>query len=211
MAAKKKKKAPATKKKTAAPAKKKKKKTVPATTKKAAPATKKKHAPATKKKAAPAGSSRARAAAVSHVMVPSLSHHPVSLRQMDQIAHDGLRGDGEILHVEENEFAPCRLVDHGEARFSLCFDDFRMPAVPLFAERGLQGGGYTWEAVAQSLVTMRRPDITPDLSYDSEAGMFVALGGRESLRIVAKLIQEAIREPQLLQQALERADPDALE
>ena len=208
----KKKKAPA--KKPQAPATKKKK--APATKKKQAPATKtpatkKKHAPATKKKAAPAGSSRARAAAVSHVMVPSLSHHPVSLRQMDQIAHDGLRGDGEILHVEENEFAPCRLVDHGEARFSLCFDDFRMPAVPLFAERGLQGGGYTWEAVAQSLVTMRRPDITPDLSYDSEAGMFVALGGRESLRIVAKLIQEAIREPQLLQQALERADPDALE
>jgi hypothetical protein len=140
-----------------------------------------------------------------------LSHHPVSMRLMNEVAHEGLRGDGEILHVEENEFAPCRLVDHGEGRFSLCLDDFRMPDVPLFHERGLQGGGYTWEAVVDSLVRQRRPDLEPDLAFDSEAGMFVALGSRDTLRAVSKLIQEAIRNPAVLQEAVDAADPDRLE
>ncbi len=141
----------------------------------------------------------------------NLDHHPVSKRDMDAVRSEGLRSDGEILHVEESEFAPCRLVDHGEGRFSLCFDDFRMPSVPLFESRGLQGGGYTWEAVASSLVKLKRPDLESDLSYDSEAGMFVALGGRESLKGVATLIQKALADPALLRDAVDHADPDRLE
>jgi hypothetical protein len=123
----------------------------------------------------------------------------------------GLRADGEILHVEESELSPCRLVDHGAGRYSLCLDDFRMPQLPLFEERGLQGGGYTWDAVVDSLVRLRRPDLAPDLTYDSEAGMFVALGSRETLRVVARLIQEAIASPAVLREAVDHADPDRLE
>lgn len=141
----------------------------------------------------------------------NLDHHPVSKRDMESVRSEGLRADGEILHVEESEFAPCRLVDHGEGRFSLCFDDFRMPSVPLFESRGLQGGGYTWEAVVSSLVKLKRPDLEPDLTYDSEAGMFVALGSRESLKGVATLIQKAIADPALLRDAVDHADPDRLE
>jgi hypothetical protein len=142
---------------------------------------------------------------------PNLGHHPVSPRQMEDVAQEGLRSDGEILHVEEKDFAPCRLVDHGEGRFSLCFDDFRMPKLTAFDERGLQGGGYTWEAVVDSLVRMRRPELLNELSYDSESGMFVALGSRDALKDVANLIQEAIANPQTLEEALDRADPDRLE
>lgn len=141
----------------------------------------------------------------------NLDHHPVSKRDMESVRGEGLRGDGEILHVEESELAPCRLVDHGEGRFSLCFDDFRMPQVPLFESRGLQGGGYTWEAVVSSLVKLKRPDLESDLTYDSEAGMFVALGSRESLKAVATLIQKAISDPALLRDAVDHADPDRLE
>lgn len=141
----------------------------------------------------------------------NLDHHPVSKRDMDAVRSEGLRSDGEILHVEESEFMPCRLVDHGEGRFSLCFDDFRMPQIPLFETRGLQGGGYTWEAVVSSLVKLKRPDLESDLTYDSEAGMFVALGSRASLKGVATLIQKAIADPALLRDAVDHADPDRLE
>ena len=166
------------------------------------------------KKAAPAQRSNVVQKAASDMGAykgANLDHHPVSKRDIDAVAREGLRGDGEILHVEEAEFMPCRLVDHGEGRFSLCFDDFRMPALALFEERGLQGGGYTWEAVVSSLVKLRRPDLEPDLTYDSESGMFVALGARESLRVVAKLIQQAIASDSMLQQAVDAADPDRLE
>jgi hypothetical protein len=112
-------------------------------------------------------------------------------------------------HVDE--FAPCRLVDHGAGRFSLCLDDFGMPdnVDELFDERGLQGGGYTWQGVAESLVRMRAPGL--EVKYDSEAGMFVALGSREALRTVAGLLREAMRDPALMREALDRADPDRLE
>ena len=142
---------------------------------------------------------------------PNLDHHPVSLAQMSAVAHVGLRSDGEILQVEASQVAPCRLVDHGGGRFSLCLDDYAMPQVPLFAERGLQGGGYTWEAVVQSLVNLRHPKLAQELSYDSEAGMFVALGSREALVQVAKLIQSAVADAALMRAAVDGANPDALE
>lgn len=199
----------ATKKKTAAPkkvAKKAAKKKVPAA---------KKHAVAGKGVSdagfAVALPGRKTISIASAYKGDNLDHHPVSKRDMESVRGEGLRGDGEILHVEESEFAPCRLVDHGEGRLSLCFDDFRMPQVPLFESRGLQGGGYTWEAVVSSLVKLKRPDLQSDLTYDSEAGMFVALGNRESLKAVATLIQKAISDPALLRDAVDHADPDRLE
>ncbi|OGQ24605.1 MAG: hypothetical protein A2138_02685 [Deltaproteobacteria bacterium RBG_16_71_12] len=113
--------------------------------------------------------------------------------------------------MEADAVAPCRLVDHGGGRYSLCFDDYAMPTVPLFEQLGLQGGGYTWEEVVRSLVKLRQPDLAAQLSYDSESGMFVALGPRAALLAVARLIQAAIADPLLLRTAVERADPDALE
>ena len=127
--------------------------------------------------------------------------HAVTSEQMAEMKGEGLRSDGEILGVEDADVAPCRLVDHGEGRFSLCFDDFKMPELALFETRGLQGGGYTWEAVADSLLRLRRPDLVEQVAYDSEAGMFVAVGNRPSLIVVARLLQEALADPNLLKSA----------
>ena len=138
--------------------------------------------------------------------------HPVTAEQMAEVSKDGLRSDDSILHVEDDaDVAPCRLVDHGEGRYSLCLDDFRMPRVALFDERGLQGGGYTWEALSDSLARLRRPELVGGLSYDSEAGMFVAIGTRPTLVALAHLIQEAMQDETLLRAALDAADPDRLE
>ena len=130
---------------------------------------------------------------------------------MATVAAEGLRSDGEILQVDAGTVAPCRLVDHGGGRYSLCFDDYAMPAMPLFEQLGLQGGGYTWEAVVRTLVKLRHPDLASQLTYDSEAGMFVAIGPRQALVTVARLIQAAIGDPLVLRTAIERADPDTLE
>jgi hypothetical protein len=131
---------------------------------------------------------------------------------MAEVSRDGLRGDQAIVHVDgDAEVAPCRLVDHGEGRYSLCLDDFRMPTVPVFEERGLQGGGYTWEAVADSLARIRRPELVDGVDYDCEAGMFVAIGTRPTLIAMAHLLQEALQDEGLLRAAVDAADPDRLE
>jgi hypothetical protein len=107
--------------------------------------------------------------------------------------------------------APCRLVDHGEGRFSLCFDDNRMPRVPLFDSRGLAGNGYTWEAVVDALVRLRRPDLADSFGTDSETAMFVATGSRATLVALAGLLRTALADETLLKTALDAASPDRLE
>ena len=167
--------------------------------------------PAAKKPAAMKPAAMKPAAAAGLARDPGVPQHPVTPQQMAAVAAQGLRSDGEILQVEVAEVAPCRLVDHGGGRYSLCFDDYAMPEVPLFAQLGLQGGGYTWEAVVHSLVKRRYPALAAELAYDSEAGMFVAIGSRAALVTVAKLIQAALADPLVLRTAVESADPDSLE
>ncbi len=138
--------------------------------------------------------------------------HAITSEQMEEVSHDGLRGDDSILNVADGrEVSPCRLVDHGEGRYSLCLDDSQMPELALFNERGLSGNGYTWEALADSLVRLRRPELHKGLSYDSEAGMFVGLGTRPVLVALAQLLRDAIDDATLLRAAVDAADPDALE
>jgi len=117
----------------------------------------------------------------------------------------------QLVAAAVDAVAPCRLVDHGEGRCSLCFDDLRMPRVPLFDERGLAGNGYTWEAVVDSLVRRRRPDLVALVAYDSETAMFVAVGGRANLVAVAGLLRAALDDGAVLKQALDHAAPDRLE
>ncbi len=207
----KKKAAPAAKKKPAAAMKKPAKKEAPAPTAHlmltTSQATQQHTVPAAKKKSLDLSS-----LAKAYKDGDGATAHPVTSEQMTEVSADGLRGDGEILQVDDDaDVAPCRLVDHGEGRFSLCLDDFKMPDVALFAERGLQGGGYTWEAVADSLLRLRRPDLADQVAWDSEAGMFVAVGNRPNLVLLAKLLQEALAKPDVLKAAVDAADPDRLE
>src|SRR5438045_3013961 len=69
------------------------------------PAKKSRQAP--KKTTTAVSIAKADAGLAEKTRLPELSHHAVSPREMEKIAHDGLRSEGEILHVEENEFAPC--------------------------------------------------------------------------------------------------------
>jgi hypothetical protein len=136
--------------------------------------------------------------------------HAITSELMAHVRTDGLRAERAIAEAVD-DVAPCRLVDHGEGRFSLCFDDFRMPRLPAFDERGLAGNGYTWEAVVDALLRRRRPDLVEQTGYDSESAMFVATGARPTLLIVAALIREALADAALLKTAIESAHPDRLE
>jgi hypothetical protein len=86
-----------------------------------------------------------------------------------------------------------------------------MPQLALFDELGLAGNGYTWQAIVESLVRVRRPELRAGLRYDSEAGMFVALGTRPTLVGLAHLLHEALDDHGLVKAAVEAADPDSLE
>jgi hypothetical protein len=109
-----------------------------------------------------------------------------------------------------DEYAPSRLVTQDNG-YSLCFDAFELSDDALEA-RGLEGGGYTWHAIVDSLVRLHAPEIVERVNCDPEAGMFVAYGDElEALRVVAGLIRRAIQDEALLLEAVAHADPDLLE
>jgi hypothetical protein len=103
------------------------------------------------------------------------------------------------------------LVTHDDGSYSLCFDDFGVHAA-LLEERGLEGGGYTWHAIVESLVRFHTPQLQDRVKYDPEGSMFVAYGtDRDALLAVDELIRRAQNDASLVIKAIEHANPDLLE
>jgi Immunity protein 51 len=110
-----------------------------------------------------------------------------------------------------DDFTPSRLVMHDHGGFSLCFDDFDA-TYNLLEARDLQGGGYTWHAIVESLVRLHAPEISSRVDYDPEGSMFVAYGtDRDALLRVAQLIRRATEDQAVLLEAIDHADEELLE
>lgn len=87
------------------------------------------------------------------------------------------------LQAELDEFntriSPLRWV---ETPTSVCFDtadDFRHDA---FDACQLEGSGHDWEMLAKAFVKQHMPELKGKFRYDSEAGMFCALGSKKALK-----------------------------
>src|SRR4051812_17294770 len=79
-------------------------------------------------------------------------------------------------------------------------------AAALFEDRGLQGGGYTWEGVLISLLQLKMPDALPHLNIGAEAdNMYAYSNDRALLEGVAELVQSAMADRQLLAAAIDNA------
>jgi immunity protein 51 of polymorphic toxin system len=113
--------------------------------------------------------------------------------------------------MRDDGFAPCFLGDIGNGTYSLGLTEFDSTAA-IFEEMGADGGGYGWHAVVDALIHMNGLKIKRKLNYDPEASMFVVVSkDLEALKQVAHLIRSAMDDPDVLREALRRADPDLLD
>jgi hypothetical protein len=81
-----------------------------------------------------------------------------------------------------------------------------------FEELGYDAGGYAWHGVADSLIRLKAPKLRRKIKYDPEAGMFVAYGtDRDALEQLAKLLREAMNDPAVLKDAIEKANPKLMD
>jgi hypothetical protein len=81
----------------------------------------------------------------------------------------------------------------------------------IFEEAGGQGwlgNGYDWTSIADVVVKERLPELAHDLHFDSEAGMFVALGSQEALRKLAQTLHVVFHDDAMLADLLSRAELD---
>jgi hypothetical protein len=101
-----------------------------------------------------------------------------------------------------------QILDDGEGRggFLLTLMDADERTAALFEDRGLQGGGYTWEGIVTALVRMRAPESLNKLKFGAEAdNMYIYCPDRLLLEEVAGLVRKAIAEHDLLLAAIEYA------
>ncbi|VTR95348.1 Uncharacterized protein OS=Singulisphaera acidiphila (strain ATCC BAA-1392 / DSM 18658 / VKM B-2454 / MOB10) GN=Sinac_4631 PE=4 SV=1: Imm31 [Gemmata massiliana] len=108
--------------------------------------------------------------------------------------------------AEKDEFAPLRFLD-GDGSCSLMLTEFS-PWAATFEELEWDGGGYSWHGVADALVRLKAPKLKKKIKYDPEGSMFVAFGpDRDALVQLARLMLEAMADPAVLREAIEKANP----
>lgn len=85
--------------------------------------------------------------------------------------------------------------------------------LPVFAEAGLDGGGYDWQGAVHALVLGRDEKLLTRFRFDCEAGMFCAYGtDLDALHAVAGLVEELLGDEALLRASLaEAAEKDLLD
>lgn len=89
--------------------------------------------------------------------------------------------------IDQADFAPGTLVDHGGGRYSLFYSAF--PDVgDLLERKGLQTG-HAWHAMVVHLLEEHAPDALESLDFDRHAKMFCAVSDSlDALRAVAKVL-----------------------
>jgi|SRR5690606_4432591 len=116
------------------------------------------------------------------------------------------------MYDEREIYAPLVLFeyDHNPGNYCLMLSDSHMvDVIDVFEERGHEGGGYDWEAVARQIVRAEAPGLAQRVDFDPEAGMFVAFGSDlEALQLLGRHMHEAFHNRDLLVQWVEGADPD---
>jgi hypothetical protein len=80
----------------------------------------------------------------------------------------------------------------------------------IFEERrgGWLGNGHDWTSIAEVVVAERLPHVKTSLSFDSEAGMFVARGPLPALKSLAEQMALVFHDEVQLRDVLSRAVPD---
>ncbi|MFF6955013.1 Imm51 family immunity protein [Streptomyces sp. NPDC008317] len=99
--------------------------------------------------------------------------------------------------------------DHNPGNYCLLLSDTHMvPFMDVFEECEQYGSGYGWTGVARSAIRSRAPELLDRVSFDPEAGMFVAYGtDPEALQALGALLKEALTDKAVLKHLIETGDP----
>ncbi len=86
---------------------------------------------------------------------------------------------------------------------SLILADFQMIArEDVFKEKNREGNGYDWTSVARTLLKTKLSGLVASIKFDSEAGMFSAIGSVEDLKQLAAEMKKAFDDENILREIL---------
>ena len=94
-----------------------------------------------------------------------------------------------------------------EGKFCLTITETDDATYDLFEEMELQGGGYTWEGIVNSLINIKMPNLLQKLEMGAEAdNMYVYCNEREQLVLLKELALSATKDHSLLIKAINAAE-----
>lgn len=163
--------------------------------------------PATKKPVAKKAVAKKPAAAKTSTSKTSVSKK-VPVAKKSPVAGTGAveRSPKEIARA----LAPFFLLPPEETStgWTLCLTDGESPA-DVFEEEGHSGNGYSWEALALSVMKAMPRKTSRSITFDSEAGTFVAMCGKpEPLLVLGEALVTLLRDEKSLRKAI-RAVPES--
>jgi len=101
------------------------------------------------------------------------------------------------------------ILDLDEGRWCLVIRRTDDATFELFETRGLQGGGYTWQAIANALIALRAPELAALVEVDAEAEEMSAYAHeRAPLEALKALLVSAAANHELLEVAMAHAGDD---
>ncbi|MEV7929280.1 MULTISPECIES: immunity 51 family protein [unclassified Kitasatospora] len=114
--------------------------------------------------------------------------------------------------TDRTTYAPLILsaYDHEPESYYLMLTDDAMVAVEdEFEACGQYGNGYGWAGVARAAVLAHAPEVSERLTYDPEAGMFIARSrDLDALQRLAALLSQAFHDRARLAELIRGVDPD---
>ena len=114
--------------------------------------------------------------------------------------------------TDRTTYAPLILSEYDhepESYYLMLTDDAMVTVEDEFAAYGQYGNGYGWAGVARSAVHAHAPEVAERLSYDPEAGMFIARSSDlEALQRLAALLSEAFHDRARLAELIRGGDSE---
>ncbi len=124
---------------------------------------------------------------------------------------ENVRGSDEPRSAVEAppEFAPFALVETSPGNHSLLLTEFG-PSTEVFANYGVEAGGYAWDSVARHLLEERAAHLRGRLRFDPESSMFCAYGqDAAALTELGALLAALFHAPDALSSLIKSLGPDA--
>ena len=101
------------------------------------------------------------------------------------------------------------ILDFEDGRWLLVIRHTDDATYELFETRGLQGGGYTWQAIANALIALHAPELAALVEVDAEAEEMSAYAqDRAALEALSALLVSAAANHELLEAAMLHAGDD---
>jgi hypothetical protein len=109
--------------------------------------------------------------------------------------------------MTEHDLVGYEIVDHPAFGYTMSVYDHRQETLAFMEERGLQGGGPTWEALIQAALELSAPERLEAIEFDAEGDcVFVTSRSKPDLEFARETAIRLMSDPELRERCIAHAD-----